>query len=114
MKTMMISTVMLGFVASVTAGTAGVTTLPEASRTASTAGLISVVGPAASCMVLKMGKTVSTNKRQPTIIIFLRPILSDREAKMTKNGVPRARATAMTILAVTKLTLSTVCKKNRA
>ncbi|MNL56616.1 hypothetical protein D3C87_1801210 [compost metagenome] len=51
---------------------------------------------------------------RPAMIIGLRPILSDSPPKMTKNGVPRKRAMATMMLADSRSTFSTFCRKNRA
>src|SRR6478752_4503293 len=62
---------------------------------ASSLGLVKCVRP------WKIGKYVTTANAKPARMIGLRPILSDSQPKMMKNGVPSSSAVAIRICAVT-------------
>ncbi|MDT4866863.1 hypothetical protein FQZ97_1017440 [compost metagenome] len=51
---------------------------------------------------------------QPAMMIFLRPILSERLPKKMKNGVPSSREPAISRLAVCASILSVCSRKNSA
>ncbi|MCY1381691.1 hypothetical protein D9M69_696260 [compost metagenome] len=57
---------------------------------------------------------MTTAKRQPAMMIGLRPILSDSEPNTTKKGVPSSSAAAIIRLAVVASTLSCCVRKNSA
>ena len=48
------------------------------------------------------------------MMIGLRPILSDKVPKITKNGVAISKAIAIMMLAAEASTLSTLVRKNKA